>query len=69
MSEEIKETLTEKEAMEVIEAFSNMCYNNGVRDALIGICVGGGVTIAVSVLVMFGVKAIDIWEDRKKLKN
>ena len=31
MSEEIKETLTEKEAMEAIGAFANMCYDKGVR--------------------------------------
>lgn len=30
MSEEIKETLTEKEAMEAIGAFANMCYDKGV---------------------------------------
>ena len=51
MSEEIKETLTEKEAMEAIGAFANMCYDKGVRDTLIGVVVGA----VVSTLFMAGV--------------
>lgn len=60
MSEEIKETLTEKEAMEAIGTFANMCYDKGVRDTLIG------VGVVVSTLVVLGVEAIGVWKDRKK---
>ena len=65
MSEEIKETLTEKEAMEAIGAFANMCYNKGVRDTLIGV----GVGTIVSTLIIAGVEAIGIWKDRKKTEK
>ena len=65
MSEEIKETLTEKEAMEAIGAFANMCYDKGVRDTLIGVVVGA----VVSTLFMAGVEAIDVWKDRKKTEK
>lgn len=65
MSEEIKETLTEKEAMEAIGTFANMCYDKGVRDTLIGV----GVGVVVSTLVVLGVEAIGVWKDRKKLRK
>ena len=65
MSEEIKETLTEKEAMEAIGAFANMCYDKGVRDTLIGVVVGA----VVSTLFMAGVEAIGVWKDRKKTEK
>lgn len=65
MSEEIKETLTEKEAMEAIGAFANMCYDKGVRDTLIGVGVGA----VVSTLIIAGVEAIGIWKDRKKTEK
>lgn len=65
MSEEIKETLTEKEAMEAIGAFANMCYDKGVRDTLIGV----GVGVVVSTLVVLGVEAIGVWKDRKKTEK
>lgn len=65
MSEEIKETLTEKEAMEAIGTFANMCYDKGVRDTLIGV----GVGVVVSTLVVLGVEAIGVWKDRKKTEK
>lgn len=65
MSEEINETLTEKEAMEAIGAFANMCYDRGVRDTLIGV----GVGVVVSTLAVLGVEAIGVWKDRKKTEK
>lgn len=65
MSEGINETLTEKEALEAIGAFANMCYDRGVRDTLIGV----GVVAVVSTLVVLGVEAIGVWKDRKKTEK
>lgn len=56
MSEGINETLTEKEALEAVGAFANMCYDRGVRDTLIGV----GVGVVVSTIVVLGVEAIVI---------
>lgn len=65
MSEGINETLTEKEALEAIGAFANMCYDRGVRDTLIGV----GVVAVASTLVVLGVEAIGVWKDRKKTEK
>jgi hypothetical protein len=42
MSEEIKE-LTDKEAMKILGEFATACYVKGVKDALIGVSVGGNI--------------------------
>ena len=68
MSEGINETLTEKEALEAVGAFANMCYYRGVRDTLIGV----GVGVVVSTIVVLGVEAIGaigVWKDRKKTEK
>lgn len=42
MSEEIKE-LTDKETMKILDEFATTCYDMGVKDALIGVSVGGNI--------------------------
>lgn len=63
MSEEIKTTVTEEEAMKALGEFATICYNKGAKDVLIGVGVGA----AFSALIVFGIEAIDLWKDRRNM--
>ena len=65
MSEEIKTTVTEEEAMKALSEFANSCYNKGAQDVLIGVGIGA----AFSALIIFGIETVDLWKDKIKLKR
>ena len=65
MSEEIKTTVTEEEAMKALSEFANSCYNKGAKDVLIGVGIGA----AFSALIIFGIETVDLWKDKIKLKR
>lgn len=65
MSEKIKTTVTEEEAIRAISEFANSCYNKGAKDVLIGVGIGA----AFSALIIFGIETVDLWNDKIKLKR
>lgn len=65
MSEEIKTTVTEEEAMKALGEFATMCYNKGMKDTLIGVAFGA----AIPALIVLGVEVVDWWKDRRKRKK
>lgn len=61
----MNEEIANKEAMEAIAEFANICYNKGVKDALISVCMGAGLVVAG-----YGVAALyEIWKDKRQLKK
>lgn len=66
MSEKIKTKVEEEEAMmKALGEFANSCYNKGAKDVLIGVGIGA----AFSALIIFGIKAVDLWKDRREPKK
>ena len=65
MSEEIKTTVTNEEAIRAISEFANSCYNKGAKDVFIGVGIGA----AFTALIIFGIKTVDLWKDKIKLKR
>lgn len=65
MSEEIKTTVTEEEAMKALGEFAAMCYDRCMRDTLVGVAFGA----AIPALIVLGVGAVDWWKDRRKMKK
>lgn len=65
MSEEIKTTVTEEEAMKALAEFTTICYSKGAKDVLIGVGIGG----VFSALIIFGLEVIDSWKDERELKK
>ena len=65
MSEEIKTTVTEEEAMKALSEFANSCYNKCAKDVLIGVGIGA----AFSALIIFGIETVALWKDKIKLKR
>lgn len=64
MSNEIKE-ITDEEATKILGEFATICYNNGARDALIGVGIGA----IFSGVIIFGIELIDLWKDKKKTEK
>lgn len=64
MSKEIKE-ITDEEAMKALGEFATICYDKGVKDALIGVSIGA----IFSGVIIFGIEVIDLWKDKKKTKK
>lgn len=65
MSEEIKTTVTNEEAIRAISEFANSCYNKGAKDVFIGVGIGA----AFTALIIFGIETVDLWKDKIKLKR
>lgn len=64
MSEETKE-ITNKEALEALGSFANICYDRGARDTCVGALIGGAVIAGVMILN----EVIETRKDRRETKQ
>lgn len=72
MSNEIKNNGTEKEledAMKALSDFAQNCYNEGVKDALIGASIGAVIGFAVCVGVELAIPWIESKREKRALKK